>query len=163
MIEMLTYQIADVPVWNWLLQACGVSLAVAGAYENAKGKIGGFHLWIASNVFMAVLHAQAGLWGLLALDFVFTLINLKGVKAWQKSPPTEQAAAPVKETESAALDESMMTAIEASAPKNESSESFVEVRDMGEVIARIVRAARMDVRMMDGASDSLSSEGKTLH
>lgn len=163
MIEMLTYQIADVPVWNWLLQACGVSLAVAGAYENAKGKIRGFHLWIASNVFMAVLHAQAGLWGLLALDFVFTLINLKGMKAWQKSPPTEQTIAQATKAEPVALDDALLPKIEMPTPKSEASESFVEVRDMSEVIARIVRAARMDVRMMDGAADSLSSEGKTLH
>lgn len=73
-----------VPAWNWALQAVGLATAYVGAELNARRRIEGFHVWLASNVALAVLHAASHLWLLLVLDLLFLRVNLMGISRWRR-------------------------------------------------------------------------------
>lgn len=84
-----------VPAWSWALQAVGLVTAYVGAELNARRRIEGFHVWLASNVALAVLHAASHLWLLFVLDLLFLRVNLMGMSRWRKeaadhSSPAEQ-------------------------------------------------------------------------
>jgi nicotinamide riboside transporter PnuC len=89
-----------VPAWSWALQAVGLATAYVGAELNARQRIEGFHVWLASNVALAALHAASHLWLLLVLDLLFLRVNVLGIRRWRRdaslasasSPPTELAA-----------------------------------------------------------------------
>lgn len=87
MLENLIASILAVPAWNWALQAVGVVTAYIGAELNARMKISGFAVWLASNVTLAVLHAATGLWLLLVLDVLFFRVNLIGIRVWANERP----------------------------------------------------------------------------
>lgn len=90
MIEALSQQIHGVPLWNWGLQAIAFACSYAGAELNARMRIKGFYLWMASNVALAVLHAYAGLWLLFALDLIFFRINIRGILHWAELHPDQR-------------------------------------------------------------------------
>jgi hypothetical protein len=52
--EHIRHAIDTVPLWNWALQAVGLETAYVGAELNARQRIGGFHVWLASNVALGV-------------------------------------------------------------------------------------------------------------
>lgn len=84
MSELLTQDLGGTPLWNWLLQAIGLASSYAGAELNARMKVSGFYIWIASNVCLGVLHAASGLWGLLVLDLLFFKVNCQGIARWRE-------------------------------------------------------------------------------
>lgn len=73
-----------VPAWSWALQAVGLATAYLGAELNARRRIEGFYVWLASNVALAVLHAASHLWLLLVLDLLFLRVNLMGISRWRR-------------------------------------------------------------------------------
>lgn len=83
-LDWLRNAVASVPAWSWILQALGVATAYAGAELNARRRIEGFHIWIASNVALAILHAASHLWLLLALDLLFLRVNFIGIRRWRR-------------------------------------------------------------------------------
>lgn len=87
MLENMIASILAVPAWNWALQAAGLVTAYVGAELNARMKISGFVVWLASNVTLALLHAATGLWLLLVLDVLFFRVNLIGIRVWAKDRP----------------------------------------------------------------------------
>jgi nicotinamide riboside transporter PnuC len=87
LLESFTHALLAVPAWNWTLQAIGVVFAYLGAEFNARLRIEGFFLWLASNVALAVLHALTGLWLLLVLDVLFFRVNLIGIRRWSRTHP----------------------------------------------------------------------------
>lgn len=72
-----------VPSWSWALQAIGLATAYAGAELNARRRVEGFHVWLASNVALAILHAASSLWLLLLLDLLFFRVNVIGIRKWR--------------------------------------------------------------------------------
>jgi nicotinamide riboside transporter PnuC len=76
-----------VPWWNWALQFAGLFTAYVGAELNARMRIGGFLLWLVSNITLAVLHAITGLWLLLVLDVLFFRVNVLGTVRWARERP----------------------------------------------------------------------------
>lgn len=83
--EYLLNAVAAVPAWNWALQAAGLVTAYGGAELNARRKVEGFHLWIVSNVTLAVLHGAGHLWLLLVLDLLFLRVNVLGIRRWRRN------------------------------------------------------------------------------
>jgi hypothetical protein len=81
-----------VPAWNWALQFVGVVTAYVGAEFNARMRIGGFFLWLGSNITLAVLHAATGLWLLFLLDVLFFRVNVLGVRRWVRERPESAPA-----------------------------------------------------------------------
>lgn len=77
-----------VPIWNWVLQFVGLCMAYVGAELNARQRISGFYLWIASNFVLGVLHAASGLWLLLVLDLMFLRVNVLAIRRWRRSGST---------------------------------------------------------------------------
>ena len=73
-----------VPAWSWALQAVGLATAYVGAELNARQRIEGFHVWLASNVALAALHAASHLWLLLVLDLLFLRVNVLGIRRWRR-------------------------------------------------------------------------------
>jgi hypothetical protein len=82
-LQLLTTQLHGLPVWNWALQAVGLTLAYSGAELNARKSIAGFRIWIASNIVLGIVHAVTGLWLLLVLDFLFLRVNVLGLVRWR--------------------------------------------------------------------------------
>lgn len=79
-----------VPAWSWALQAVGLATAYVGAELNARQRIEGFHVWLASNVALAVLHAASHLWLLLVLDLLFLRVNVLGIRRWRRDADAAQ-------------------------------------------------------------------------
>ena len=80
--EYIRHAIDTVPLWNWALQAVGLTTAYIGAELNARQRVEGFYVWLASNVVLGVLHAATGLWLLLVLDLLFMRVNIIGMRRW---------------------------------------------------------------------------------
>jgi len=84
-LQEFTSSLQAVPAWSWVLQGIGLVTAYLGAELNARLRIEGFQLWIASNVVLGVLHAASGLWLLLVLDLLFLRVNVRGIRNWNGS------------------------------------------------------------------------------
>ena len=82
-LEETKQALLAVPAWSWVLQTVGLVTAYVGAELNARMRIEGFHIWIASNLALAVLHAASSLWLLLILDLLFLRINVVGIRRWR--------------------------------------------------------------------------------
>lgn len=87
MLEGLNEAMRAVPAWSWALQGVGVATGYAGAELNARMRVGGFVLWLVSNVTLGVLHAMSGQWLLLVLDALFFRVNLLGIRHWSRGRP----------------------------------------------------------------------------
>jgi hypothetical protein len=87
--EHIRHAIDTVPLWNWALQAVGLETAYVGAELNARQRIGGFHVWLASNVALGVLHAATGLWLLFILGLLFMRVNIIGMQRWSGRSATQ--------------------------------------------------------------------------
>jgi nicotinamide riboside transporter PnuC len=83
-----------VPAWSWALQAVGLATAYVGAELNARQRVEGFHVWLASNVALAVLHAGSQLWLLLVLDLLFLRVNVLGIRRWSREKRGSSARTP---------------------------------------------------------------------
>lgn len=83
--NFLTHEHSGLPVWNWLGQVLGMGFALWGAHENSQMKIRGYHLWLASNAFLIVIHAASGLWVFVMLDIAFSITNLRGIRTWRQA------------------------------------------------------------------------------
>lgn len=81
--------IASVPLWNWSLQVLGLLTAYVGAELNARRRIEGFYLWLASNIVLGALHALTDLWVLLILDLLFFRVNALAVVRWAREAPEQ--------------------------------------------------------------------------
>jgi nicotinamide riboside transporter PnuC len=81
-----------VPAWSWALQAVGLVTAYVGAELNARRRIDGFYVWLASNVALAILHGASHLWLLLVLDMLFLRVNLMGIARWRREAAALEAA-----------------------------------------------------------------------
>ncbi len=84
---MSLHPIGDVPLWSWVLQGLGLVTAYVGAELNARKSRSGFHVWLVSNVTLAILHAGTGLWLLFVLDLMFFRINVIGLRRWSRARP----------------------------------------------------------------------------
>jgi len=89
--DHIRHAIDTVPLWNWALQAVGLATAYVGAELNARQRIEGFHIWLASNLALGILHAATGLWLLLVLDLLFLRVNILGIRRWASAPGPEAA------------------------------------------------------------------------
>ena len=89
--DHIRHAIDTVPLWNWALQAVGLATAYVGAELNARQWIEGFHIWLASNLALGILHAATGLWLLLVLDLLFLRVNILGIRSWASAPGPEAA------------------------------------------------------------------------
>jgi len=83
----ISSQFQGVPWWNWTLQGIGLLTAYVGAELNARQRISGFVVWLASNIVLAIIHASTGLWLLLVLDVLFFRINVLGIVRWGRDKP----------------------------------------------------------------------------
>jgi hypothetical protein len=83
--NILTHEHSGLPVWNWMGQILGMGFALWGAHENSQMKIRGYHLWLASNAFLIVIHAASGLWVFVMLDIAFSITNLRGIRTWRQA------------------------------------------------------------------------------
>ena len=92
MFDNLVVAFQAVPPWNWALQALGLVTAYVGAELNARRRISGFAVWLASNVTLAALHAATSLWLLFALDVLFFRVNLLGIRRWARECPEQTPA-----------------------------------------------------------------------
>lgn len=99
MFEAIKQTFLEVPAWSWTLQAIGLVTAYAGAELNARMRIEGFHVWLASNVALAILHAASSLWLLLALDILFFRVNVIGIRKWKAAPPNSARQGGSRESE----------------------------------------------------------------
>jgi nicotinamide riboside transporter PnuC len=90
-IEETKQAFLAVPAWSWALQAVGLATAYVGAELNARMRIEGFHVWLASNVALAILHAASSLWLLLVLDVLFFRVNALGIRKWRQQAAARRA------------------------------------------------------------------------
>ena len=92
--EHIRHAIDTVPLWNWALQAVGLTTAYIGAELNARQRIEGFYVWLASNVALGVLHAATGLRLLFVLDLLFMRVNIIGMRRWSTRSAAQVASRP---------------------------------------------------------------------
>lgn len=82
--DSIRSEFESVPAWSWTLQAVGLATAYVGAELNARRRVEGFYVWIASNVALGALHIASHLWRLFVLDLLFLRVNLLGVSRWRE-------------------------------------------------------------------------------
>ena len=80
---------ARLPWWNWALQIVGLVSSYVGAELNARMRVQGFHVWLLANVVLFVVHVSSGLWALALLDMAYFRINVKGIRHWRRSHPSQ--------------------------------------------------------------------------
>lgn len=72
---------ASSELWT-ALQWFGVSLGLGGGVLNSRQQIGGFHLWIASDIVLIAVNAHAQLWGQALLFVLYMIICINGIRTW---------------------------------------------------------------------------------
>ena len=70
-------------VWNilsWIMSGVGL----AGTVLNAEMNVYGFIFWLVSNAYMVVRFAYIGEYAQMTLFFIYFLLAIRGIIAWNK-------------------------------------------------------------------------------
>lgn len=99
MLAVDTNFVSTLSVILWVTEWAGALVAIAGALVMSMNRRWSRHawaLWILSNLLLMVPIAHGGLWGLLAMQLAFLLVNVNGCLRYRRNsvpPPGRQRIA----------------------------------------------------------------------
>jgi hypothetical protein len=65
-----------------LIQWIVVPISLLGNLLVARKKVGGFFVWIVSNCMWIYVGIFTGLWGMVTLFFIYSMINIYAIYFW---------------------------------------------------------------------------------
>jgi len=71
--------------WTTIVGGIATVGAVVGVVLNNRRLSSCFIVWLVSNTLTAAVHADAGLWTLLARDVIFLVLAVEGLWRWRKA------------------------------------------------------------------------------
>ena len=60
-------------------------LGLIGSWLISEKDIRGYYVWIASNIAAMITQYESGLYVMVAMFLIYTIINIRGVLNWKKS------------------------------------------------------------------------------
>ena len=67
------------------LQFIAIATGLLGHWFISNQDVRGYYVWIVGNVAMIVLQWQVGLYGMVLLFVIYTVISVIGIKKWQRN------------------------------------------------------------------------------